>query len=201
MDSVVGNWSQQGQTQIGLTTTEPPATLAGGFFMRPATTVASTMCPLPPPAQPGPPRPRKQGRHHSTMTKFRVLLNLELTADDNSRMVRTETKSSTHPTPAQLAEMETQMDLATIKTGAAGQQELVDALHQTHRTTQAMVAETMLKALAQWAEESHQRRLTDLRNGRAVLKVRVHLQPIDPDAADQRRYEGGDLSHLNMYTC
>ena len=94
-----------------------------------------------------------------------------------------------------------QLDLTTIKTGAAGQQELVDAMHQAHRTTQAAVAETMLKALAQWAGESDQRRLTDLRNERAVRKVRAHLQPIDPDAADQRRYEAGDMSHLNMYTC
>tara|TARA_B100000749_G_scaffold241893_1_gene202443 strand:+ start:269 stop:535 length:267 start_codon:yes stop_codon:yes gene_type:complete len=88
------------------------------------------------------------------------------------------------------------MDLTTIKTGAAGVQELVDALHEQHRTTQALLAETMCKALAQWATECHGQNRTDLRNERAVSKVMNMLQ-----TTDLCKYESGDLSHLNMYTC
>ena len=91
------------------------------------------------------------------------------------------------------------MKLHEIKTGTAGVQELVDAMHESHRTTQALVAETLLKAMAQWAEECDQRKLTDLRNEKAVKKIRTHLQP--HDAADQVRYEAGDMAHLTMYTC
>ena len=91
------------------------------------------------------------------------------------------------------------MKLHEIKTGSQGVQELAEAMHQEHRTTQALLAETLLKALAQWAEESDQRGMTDLRNEKAVKKVRTHLQPTD--LADQVRFESGDLSHLNMYVC
>jgi hypothetical protein len=91
------------------------------------------------------------------------------------------------------------MKLHELRTGHKGVQELVDALHQTHPTTQANVAETVLKALAQWAEESHRQGLTDLRNERAVKVVRTYLQP--HDAGDKVRYDAGDLAHLSMYTC
>ena len=87
------------------------------------------------------------------------------------------------------------MKLYEIKTGKAGVQELVDALHQAHRTTQASVAETMCKALAQWAEESDQQRRTDLRNERAVRKIRAYL------LRPKEYRTSGDLSHLNMYVC
>jgi len=91
------------------------------------------------------------------------------------------------------------MKLHEIKTGATGVQDLVDAMHESHPTAQALVAETLLKAMAQWAEECDQRRLTDLRNERAVKIVRTHLQPHDIE--DQVRYEAGDMAHLSMYTC
>ena len=58
------------------------------------------------------------------------------------------------------------MKLNELRSGAAGVQELVDAMHQQHRTTQALVAETLLRSLRRWANECIADQRVDARNHR-----------------------------------
>jgi len=95
--------------------------------------------------------------------------------------------------------MSNTIKLSQLKVGNNGAQELAAALHVEHRTSQALIVETLLKGIAIWAEESDQRGMTDIRNELAVRKARQHLQPVDIE--DQARFESGDMSHLSMYQC
>ena len=83
------------------------------------------------------------------------------------------------------------MNLRELNTGENGARELADAMHQEHRTTQALVAETMCRALLLWARESRDQNRTDLRNELAVDKVIEYLG-YAPSVSP---------SHLQMYTC
>ncbi|HCK33883.1 MAG TPA: hypothetical protein DHW20_01810 [Gemmatimonadetes bacterium] len=71
------------------------------------------------------------------------------------------------------------MKLNELKSGAAGVQELVDAMHQQHRTTQALVAETLLRAMRRWANESIEQNRLDPRNETAARKVKRLLDDKD----------------------
>ena len=66
-----------------------------------------------------------------------------------------------------------------LRSGAAGVQELVDAMHQQHRTTQALVAETLLRAMRRWANESIEQNRLDPRNETAARKVKRLLDDKD----------------------
>ena len=115
------------------------------------------------------------------------------------------------------------MKLHEIPTGKAGVQALVDALHETHRTTQAAVAETMCKALYQWAIESARDNRLDPRNERAAREIVDRMHPHNgmpndlifrpvmtpsgqlrrslPTAGQIKEHRLLDSGHLNMYTC
>ena len=71
------------------------------------------------------------------------------------------------------------MKLNELRSGAAGVQELVDAMHQQHRTTQALVAETRLRAMRRWANESIEQNRLDPRNETAARKVKLLLDDKD----------------------
>ena len=71
------------------------------------------------------------------------------------------------------------MKLNELRSGAAGVQELVDAMHQQHRTTQALVAETLLRAMRRWANESIEQNRLDPRNETAARKVKRLLDDKD----------------------
>ena len=71
------------------------------------------------------------------------------------------------------------MKLNELRAGAAGVQELVDAMHQQHRTTQALVAETLLRAMRRWANESIEQHRLDPRNEPAARKVKLLLDDKD----------------------
>ena len=71
------------------------------------------------------------------------------------------------------------MKLNELRSGAAGVQELVDAMHQQHRTTQALVAETLLRAMRRWANESSEQNRLDPRNETAARKVKLLLDDKD----------------------
>ena len=71
------------------------------------------------------------------------------------------------------------MKLNELRSGAAGVQELVDAMHQQHRTTQALVAETLLRAMRRWANESIEQNRLDPRNATAARKVKLLLDDKD----------------------
>ena len=71
------------------------------------------------------------------------------------------------------------MKLNELRSGAAGVQELVDAMHQQHRTTQALVAETLLRAMRRWANESIEQNRQDPRNETAARKVKLLLDDKD----------------------
>ena len=86
------------------------------------------------------------------------------------------------------------MELGELQTGDKGIQEIADALHAEHRTTQSLVAEPILKGLLRWATECRDGKRTDLRNARAVKKTLALLETPD-DRPD------GDDQHLFMYTC
>ena len=113
------------------------------------------------------------------------------------------------------------MNLGQLKTGEAGIREIADAIHGEHRTTQAVIVETLLKGMATWAMESYSQNRFDLRSKRAVLAVRrvvarrsviwnnrSNEAPVVYDLElgkwKKKRTlgaEGTDLTHLNMYTC
>ena len=71
------------------------------------------------------------------------------------------------------------MKLNELRSGAAGVQELVDAMHQQHRTTQALVAETLLRSLRRWANECIADQRVDARNETAARKVKLLLDDKD----------------------
>ena len=71
------------------------------------------------------------------------------------------------------------MKLNELRSGAAGVQELVGAMHQQHRTTQALVAETLLRAMRRWANESIEQNRLDPRNETAARKVKLLLDDKD----------------------
>ena len=71
------------------------------------------------------------------------------------------------------------MKLNELRSGAAGVEELVDAMHQQHRTTQALVAETLLRAMRRWANESIEQNRLDPRNETAARKVKLLLDDKD----------------------
>ena len=71
------------------------------------------------------------------------------------------------------------MKLNELRSGAAGVQELVDAMHQQHRTTQALGAETLLRAMRRWANESIEQNRLDPRNETAARKVKRLLDDKD----------------------
>ena len=91
------------------------------------------------------------------------------------------------------------MTLHKMRMGHAGVEALVQEMHALHPTSQALVVETLLTALARWARESELQGRLDARNERAVLQTRELLQPSDD--RDREMYLGGDFAHLSMYTC
>ena len=86
------------------------------------------------------------------------------------------------------------LDFHRMETGTRGVEAMAEALHASHRTTLALVAETMLKALYRWACECEaDSNLTDPRNEVAIEKTIQQLRPSD--------LPYGDDSHLSMYSC
>ena len=115
------------------------------------------------------------------------------------------------------------MKLHEIETGTAGVQQLVDAMHEAHPTTQAKVAETMCKAMYQWAIESARDNRLDPRNERAAWKIVDCMHPHNgmpndrifplmmtpsgqlrrslPTADQIKEHRLLNSGHLSMYTC
>ena len=87
--------------------------------------------------------------------------------------------------------------LQRLQTDARGVRIIADAMHQSHRTSQARIAEVVLKGLLVWAKECVADNRTDLRNQKAARTTYTLLK--SPDERHLRHHEWD--SHLAFYTC